>query len=201
MLSSIRSMAESARDLRLELYEQYQRVPEHQRAEIIEGTLYVLPRPAPAHANAASVLGGELSGPFQRGRGGPGGWWILHEPELQLIELAPISPDLAGWRVERMPELPATAYFTVVPDWVCEVLSRSTESIDRTKKLPLYAAHGVGHAWLVDPVGKTLEVYTLGEGRQWRQVQVYQGEGRLRIPPFDAIEFELAALWSPPVRT
>jgi Uma2 family endonuclease len=194
-------MAESARDLRLELYEQYQRVPEHQRAEIIEGTLYVLPRPAPAHANAASVLGGELSGPFQRGRGGPGGWWILHEPELQLIELAPISPDLAGWRVERMPELPATAYFTVVPYWVCEVLSRSTEAIDRTKKLPLYATHGVGHAWLVDPIGKTLEVYTLGEGRQWRQVQVYQGEGRLRIPPFEAVELELAALWSPPVRT
>ncbi len=194
-------MAESARDLRLELYEQYQRVPEHQRAEIIEGTLYVLPRPAPAHANAASVLGGELSGPFQRGRGGPGGWWILHEPELQLIELAPISPDLAGWRVERMPELPATAYFTLVPDWVCEVLSRSTEAIDRTKKLPLYAAHGVRHAWLVDPIGKTLEVYTLGEGRQWRQVQVYQGEGRLRIPPFEAVELEPAALWSPPVRT
>jgi Uma2 family endonuclease len=194
-------MAQGVRDVRLELYEQYLRVPAPQRAEIIEGTLYVAPRPAPAHANTTSVLGIELGGPFQRGRGGPGGWWILDEPELHLTELEPISPELAGWRVERMPQLPDTAYFTLVPDWVCEVLSRSTESIDRTKKLPLYAAHGVLHAWLVDPTNQTLEVHTLGEGKRWRQVQLHQGGGRLRVPPFEAIELELAALWSPPVRT
>ena len=130
-------MAQAAKDPRVELYERYQKVPAHQCAEIIRGTLYVLPRPSPRHANAASALGGELSGPFQRGRGGPGGWWILDEPELQLVPLEPIVPDLAGWRVERMPSLPDTAYFSVVPDWICEVLSKSTESIDRNEKLPL----------------------------------------------------------------
>lgn len=191
-------MAQAAPDRRKVLYEQYRNVPEHRCAEIIEGTLYVSPRPSPAHVNAASVLGGELSGPFQRGRGGPGGWWILFEPELWLVELEPISPDLAGWRVERMPALPDTAYFSVVPDWVCEVLSKSNESVDRTKKLPLYAERGVQHVWLVDPLAKTLEVYTLGDEGRWREVQTYQGDVRVRAAPFEAIELELFALWSAP---
>lgn len=176
------------------LYEAYCAVPDHQRAEIVDGILYVSPRPAPRHANATSVLGGELNGAFQRGRGGPGGWWILDEPELQLVALAPVSPDLAGWRVARMPELPETAYFTLAPDWICEVLSKSTETLDRNKKLPLYAAHGVAHVWLVDPVAKTLEVHALAE----HHVRIYEGDLRIRAAPFDAIEIDLAALWSTP---
>jgi Uma2 family endonuclease len=195
---SYKSMTQAARDWRLALYERYKEVPSHQHAEIIGGTLYVMPRPAPPHANAASVLGGELSGPFQRGRDGPGGWWILDEPEMQLVPLEPMVPDLAGWRVERMPSLPETAYFTLVPDWVCEVLSKSTEVIDRNEKLPLYAAHGVRHAWLIDPIGKTLEVHALGDERRWREVRVYQGDIHVRAAPFEAIELELTALWSPP---
>lgn len=191
-------MAEPAEDRRRALYEAYQKVPERQHAEIIRGTLYVLPRPSPPHANAASVLGGELNGPFQRGRGGPGGWWILDEPELHLIELEPMVPDLAGWRVERMPALPNTAYFSLAPDWVCEVLSKSTESIDRNEKLPLYAAHGVEHVWLVDPIAKTLEVHAHPEAGRWREIRVYQGEVRIRVAPFEAIELELDALWTPP---
>ena len=144
------------------------------------------------------MLGGELSGPFQRGRGGPGGRWILDEPELWLVDFEPVVPDLAGWRVERMPDLPDTAYFTVVPDWICEVLSKSTESIDRGEKLPLYAAHGVRHAWLIDPIAKTLEVHVLGDEGRWREVQVYEGDVRVRAAPFEAVELELSALWSPP---
>jgi len=186
-------------DARQALYEAYCAVPDHQRAEIIDGTLYVLPRPAPRHANATSVLGGELNGAFQRGRGGPGGWWILDEPELHLVELEPMSPDLAGWRVERMPALPETAYFVLVPDWVCEVLSKSTEAIDRNKKLPIYAAHGVGFVWLIDPIAKSLEVHTLGENRRWRDVRIYEGDVRVRAEPFSAIELDLSALWSSPV--
>lgn len=155
--------AVAARDRREELYREYLAVPEHLRAEIIDGTLYVLPRPAPRHANALSVLGAELHGPFQRGRGGPGGWWILDEPELQLEPEVPLSPDLAAWRVERMSSLPETPYFSIAPDWICEVLSRSTEHVDRTKKLPYYAAHGVRQVWLVDPIEKRLEVHTLGD--------------------------------------
>src|SRR5258706_12357864 len=105
-------MVQPARDRRDELYEEYLNVPSHLRAEIIDGTLYVLPRPAPRHANATSVLGGELNGAFQRGRGGPGGWWILFEPELQLLALEPMAPDLAGWRCGGPPRRPAAAHFS-----------------------------------------------------------------------------------------
>lgn len=181
-------------DLRQALYDAYLKVPDHQRAEIIDGTLYVSPRPSPRHADAASGLVGELRNPFQRGRGGPGGWWILFEPELQLQALEPMAPDLAGWRVERMPVLPDTAYFTLPPDWICEVLSRSTEKTDRDKKLPIYAAHGVAHVWLVDPIEKTLEVHALVD----RRVQLYQGDVGVKADPFSAVEIDLAALWSPP---
>lgn len=191
-------MVRPVRDPRDDLYEEYLQVPAHLRAEIVGGTLYVSPRPAPAHANAASVLGGELSGPFQRGRGGPGGWWILFEPELQLDLKAPTVPDLAGWRAERMPDLPETAYFTIVPDWICEVLSRSTEKLDRDEKLPYYAHHGVRHVWLIDPLDKRLEVYTLGDDRTWRAVRTFEGDAPVRAEPFTAIELELAALWTKP---
>jgi Uma2 family endonuclease len=183
-------------DRRQVLYDAYCAVPEHQRAEIIDGTLYVSPRPAPRHANATSVLGAELNGPFQRGRGGPGGWWILDEPELHLVALEPMAPDLAGWRKERMPDLPETAFFTLAPDWICEVLSKSTEAVDRTKKLPIYAAHRVSHVWLIDPIAKTLEVHTLGDDRRWRDVRIFEGDARVRAEPFAAIELDLAELWA-----
>lgn len=186
-------------DPRQLLYDAYLAVPDHQRAEIIDGTLYVSPRPAPRHANATSVLQGELNGAFQRGRGGPGGWWILFEPELQLVDLEPMSPDIAGWRVERMPALPDTAYFTIAPNWVCEVLSKSTESVDRNKKLPIYAQRGVDHVWLIDPIAKLLEVYVLGGDRRWQHVRVFEGDARVRAVPFEAIELDLSALWSSPI--
>ncbi|HWO24714.1 MAG TPA: Uma2 family endonuclease [Kofleriaceae bacterium] len=182
-------------DHRQALYDAFCAVPEHQRAEIIDGTLYVSPRPAPRHANAVTGLGAELRGPFQRGRGGPGGWRILFEPELHLVALEPMAPDIAGWRVERMPALPKTAYFTLAPDWVCEVLSKSTEAVDRTKKLPIYAAHGVGHVWLIDPIAETLEVYSLGSDGRWRDVRIYEGSATVRAEPFAAIEIDLAGLW------
>jgi Uma2 family endonuclease len=183
-------------DRRQALYDAYCAVPEHQRAEIIDGTLYVSARPAPRYANATSVLGGELNGAFQLGRGGPGGWWILDEPELQLVDFEPIVPDLAGWRVERMPTLPDTASFTLRPDWICEVLSRSTEAVDRHKKLPLYARHGVPHVWLIDPIAKTLEVHTLDDDRRWRDVRIHEGNARVRADPFAAIQLDLSALWA-----
>ncbi|HWO22609.1 MAG TPA: Uma2 family endonuclease [Kofleriaceae bacterium] len=178
------------------LYEAYCAVPEHQRAEIIDGTLHVSPKLAPHQANAKTGLGSELNSAFQRGRGGPGGWWILFEPELHLVSLEPMAPDIAGWRVERMPALPEIAYFTLAPDWVCEVLSKSTEAIDRMKKLPIYAAHSVSHVWLIDPIAKTLEVHTLGDDRRWRDVRIYEGDARVRAEPFAAIEIELAGLWA-----
>jgi Uma2 family endonuclease len=177
------------------LYDAYCAVPEHLRTEIIDGTLYVSPRPAPRHANATSILVSELNGAFQRGRDGPGGWWILFEPELQLVPLEPMVPNLAGWRVERLPSLPETAYFTLAPDWIGEVPSKSMELVNRAKKLPIYAAHGVAHVWLIDPIAKSLEVHTLGEDRRWRDVRIYEGDARVRAEPFSAIEIDLATLW------
>ncbi|HEY6560111.1 MAG TPA: Uma2 family endonuclease [Polyangiaceae bacterium] len=193
-------MAEPAKDRKKELYEAYLAVPRHLRAEIIRGTLHVMPRPAPRHASASSVLGGRLNGPFQLGDGGPGGWWILFEPELHLEPEEPVVPDLAGWRLETLPELPDAAFFTIAPDFACEVLSKSTEKLDRDEKLPLYAAHGVRHVWLVDPIARTLEAYTLGERGRWREVRHYRADDRARIAPFDAVELDLSLLWSSPRR-
>ncbi|HEY5569545.1 MAG TPA: Uma2 family endonuclease [Gammaproteobacteria bacterium] len=175
-------------------YEDLRAVPEHLVAEIFDGELYATPRPAPPHAHAASVLGGELSGPFHRGRGGPGGWWILDEPELHLGTDV-LVPDLAGWRRERLPALPTTPYFALAPDWVCEILSPSTETIDRAKKLAIYAREGIRHAWLVNPASQTLEVLRL-ESQRWAVLAIHEGTATVRAEPFDAIELELAALWT-----
>jgi Uma2 family endonuclease len=175
-------------------YEELLALPEHVVGEIIRGALVTSPRPAAPHANAASNLGGELHGPFRRGRGGPGGWLVLDEPELHLHGDV-LVPDLAGWRRARMPVLPDAVAFELAPDWVCEVLSPSTAAIDRADKLPIYARERVAHAWLLDPVATTLEVLRLEDGA-WRLVATWRGEAVVRAEPFDAIELELAALWA-----
>ncbi len=174
-------------------YADLEDVPPHQVGEILEGELIVSPRPASRHARAASRLGGELMGPFDRGREGPGGWLILVEPELRLSRDA-LVPDLAGWRRERMPRMPDTPAFTLAPDWVCEVVSPSTASIDRGAKMRAYAREGVAHLWLVEPLAQQLEVYRLGEGG-WRLLGVHGGGEQVRAEPFDAVPLELGALW------
>src|SRR5579862_5726601 len=146
-------------------YEDLLAVPETLVAEIINGVLVTQPRPASRHARAASSLGGELYGPFDRGKGGPGGWILLDEPELHLHGDV-LVPDLAGWRRERMPELPDAAAFDLAPDWICEVLSHSTAASDRAEKMPVYARERVGHIWLVDPIARTLEACRL-ENERW----------------------------------
>jgi Uma2 family endonuclease len=161
-----------------------------------------MPRPAPEHATASSALGIEIGGPFHRGRGGPGGWRILDEPELHFPdptepgEIEALVPDLAGWKRERMPALPRTAYFTLAPDWICEVVSKSTEDFDREEKMPVYAREGVRHAWLVDPIAKTLEVYTLTASGRWGDAETFRDTEIVRAVPFDAIELDLSALWT-----
>ena len=167
--------------------------PAHRVAEIVDGTLYTQPRPAPPHAVASSRLGFNLGGPFDRGRGGPGGWWIIDEPELHLGEDI-LVPDLAGWRRERMAELPDTAHFGLAPDWVCEVLSASTRRLDLHGKRPVYAREGVAHLWLVDPADRTLEAFELREG-QWVLVATAQDDDPVSIHPFDAVTFGLGDLW------
>ena len=167
--------------------------PAHMVAEIIDGTLHTHPRPAPAHTLASSALGNDLGNPFQFGRGGPGGWWILDEPELHFGEDVLVS-DLAGWRRERMPELPDTAYFTLAPDWVCEVLSPGTRRIDLYEKRPIYAREGVNHLWFVDPLDRGLEAFEL-RNRRWVLIASLKDDAAVSVPPFEAITFSLADLW------
>ncbi len=168
-------------------------LPEHLVGEIIGGRLVTHPRPAPKHARAYSILGGKLIRHFDEGDGGPGGWWILDEPEIH-IGADILVPDLAGWRRERLPALPQTAWFELTPDWVCEVLSPTTARVDRAEKLPLYARWGVGHAWLVDPDLRTLEAYANEAGR-WVWLATLKDDDPVALPPFDAVTFSLAGLW------
>jgi Uma2 family endonuclease len=183
-------------------YADLEAVPAIKVAELIRGTLHVMPRPASRHARASSRLGIKLGGPFDLGEGGPGGWWILDEPELHFPdptapgEIDALVPDLAGWRLQRMPRVPDVAAFTLAPDWICEVLSKSTEDVDREEKMPVYAREGVRHAWLIDPIAKTLEVYTLGADGTWGEPVRHGGADVVRAPPFEAIGLELSALWT-----
>jgi Uma2 family endonuclease len=174
-------------------------LPENVVGQIVDGELVVAPRPAPAHVNATSSLGGELVGPYSRGRGGPGGWIILDEPELHLGEQV-LVPDLAGWLRERMPRLPETAWFELRPDWVCEVLSPSTAILDRTRKQDIYRQHGVPWLWFVDPPSRTIEVLRLS-GQDWVVAGTFGGESEARIPPFDAVAIDVGALWDAPAGT
>ena len=167
--------------------------PPHRVAEVVDGVLYTNPRPALPHARASSSLGVKIGGPFDHDAGGPGGWWIIDEPELHLGEDI-LVPDLAGWRRERMPDFPETAYGTLAPDWVCEVLSPSTRKLDLHGKRPVYAREGVAHLWLVDPVDRTLEAFELREG-EWVLIATAGNDDPVRIRPFEAVSFSLGDLW------
>ena len=186
-------VAKRAQDRRA-TYADVEALPANMVGEIIRGVLYAHPRPASPHAAAASALGEELGPPFKRGRGGPGGWVILDEPELHLAEDV-LVPDLAGWRRERMPEMPHAPAFELSPDWVCEVLSPSTAAIDRAEKIPIYARERVAHVWFVDPLEKFLEVLRL-DGATYRLIATMHGDAKVHAEPFDAIELDLAVLWA-----
>lgn len=170
-------------------------LPENMVGEIINGELYAQARPAGPHGHAEVGMSADLLFSFQRGRGGPGGWWILVEPELHLPPNV-LVPDLAGWRRERMPKIPQDHRFIVAPDWVCEILSPSTARKDRVLKMRAYAEQGVAHCWLLDPLARTLEVYSLRDNH-WQQDASFGGDETFRAPPFEAVEFALADWWLP----
>jgi Uma2 family endonuclease len=173
-------------------------LPENVKGEIIDGVLYALPRPRARHANVESILGADLLNPFQRGRGGPGGWWILPEPGITLPGSPEFSPDLAGWRRDRLQVLPEDRSIDVVPDWICEILSPSTRGFDQRIKRPFYARIGVGYLWYVDLEARSLTVSQLqpheGSGR-WVELGVYGEDDVIRAAPFDAIEIALGEWW------
>lgn len=174
-------------------YEDLLQVPDHMVAEIIDGELFTTPRPALPHARTSGALHNHLYDPFDEGRGGPGGWWILFEPELHFKNDI-VVPDVAGWRRERLAAIPDAAYLTLAPDWLCEILSPSTERLDRQRKLRIYARERVQHLWLMNPIQRTLEIYSLFSGH-WTLSATHGGDEVVRPTPFDAVPLELARIW------
>ena len=169
-------------------------LPPDVKGEIIEGVLYTMTRPRGRHQRTGLVIGGVLLGPFDQGRGGPGGWWIVPEPGIELPNTPEIAPDIAGWRRERLPDLPDDAPIRVVPDWVCEILSPSTRRHDLLVKKPYYAKVGVAHHWLIDLAARTLTVYRLESGR-WVELGVFGDEREARAEPFADVPLVVASWW------
>jgi Uma2 family endonuclease len=195
-------MGDAAR--RAATYDDVLAAPEGMTAEILAGELYLSPRPAADHVSIEGDVFGDLRERFGRRRGGPGpgGWWILIEPELHLGDPDPTTivavPDIAGWRRERLPEIPRAAAITVAPDWICEVLSPGARNVrrDRIVKPEVYASRGIGHLWLIDPVAQLLEVHRL-VGGLYARAQAFSGDVRVRAEPFDAVELDIGAWWIP----
>ena len=174
-------------------YADIEALPPHVTGEIIFDVLHSHPRPSPRHGLAANRLSQQVTGPFDLGSGGPGGWIFIVEPELHLGPHV-VVPDLAGWRRERLTPFPETAYIDTPPDWLCEVLSPSTQAIDRTDKLTVYAEFGVKHCWYVDPNAKTLEVLAL-TGSKWLLAATFKNADPVTAPPFEVHTFPLDVLW------
>jgi len=189
------SFAPVAEPKRKATYDDVLAAPEHQVAEILDGELFLSPRPASPHARASSRLGATLD-VLDREAGAsapPGGWIFLSEPELHLGPDV-LVPYIAGWCRERMPRIPNAPWLDLAPDWLCETLSPSTARIDRTRKLRIYAREGVRHVWLIDPLARTLEVLAL-EGDRWVVAETHGGDDVVRAAPFVTIEVALARLW------
>jgi Uma2 family endonuclease len=187
-------MADPAR--RKATYADLEALPANVVGEILFGVLHAMPRPRIRHARAATRLGSRLGPPFDDGIGGPGGWVFLDEPELHLGEDV-LVPDIAGWRRERLPELPDAAYLTLSPDWICEVLSPSTRALDVTDKRAIYLRERIAHLWFVDP---QLDALTL-EVQRWSEsgyvvVATHRGDAVVRAEPFEAVDLALGALWA-----
>jgi len=174
-------------------YDDLYAIPENTIGEIIDGELFVTPRPSARHTHAASVLGIEVGPPYHLGRSGPGGWIILDETEILLGEHL-LVPDLAGWRKERFPGAPKDNWISVSPDWVCEVLSPRTARLDKVRKMPIYAQYAVPCLWLVDPAARTLDVFELAAGK-WVLLAAFAEDDKVRAEPFGEIEIELKNLW------
>jgi Uma2 family endonuclease len=178
-----------------ELWAQLEALPEHLKGEIIDGQLYVQARPRPRHARGIGYLGRFLGGAFDYDEDGPGGWWIVPEPGIELPRAAEVSPDLAGWRSDHMPEIPPESEpFRSVPDWVCEVLSASNARYDQQTKVPFYASIGVPWLWMVDTRSRLIEVRRLSQGK-WAVEAVFTEEREARMPPFEAAVVPLHRLW------
>ena len=177
--------------------------PKGVTTEIIDGELYMQARPTERHSQALMGMIESLRPSFERGKGGPGGWWIRAEPQVSFEDRdwRTLVPDLAGWRRERLPVLPRRwADLTVAPDWVCEILSPSTMRLDRTQKMAIYAEAGIAHLWMADPLACTLEIFELIDGR-WTLTAAHGGKPEISAAPFDTVPLTLGDLWLPEEET
>jgi Uma2 family endonuclease len=191
----IGAMAGPARKIAPATMADLEALPAHIKGEIIDGVLHTQPRPRARHQNVITLVDHELFEPYRRGRGGPGGWWILPEPGIELPGSPEFSPDLAGWRRERMPELPDDDAIRVVPDWLCEIFTPKTRRYAQETKRPFYARIGVTWLWYIDLGAGTFTVSRLHEGK-WLEYGVYVGDQRVRAEPFEAVEIDMAPWWS-----
>jgi Uma2 family endonuclease len=164
--------------------------------EIIDGVLYTMTKPRARHQRTTRLIGGAIGAPFDDGRDGPDGWWIITEPGIELPNTPEISPDVAGWRRTRMPELPVDEPIRIVPDWVCEILSKSTRRHDLLIKMPYYARVGVAYAWVVDLEARVLTAQRLESGR-WVTIGTFSDETEARIEPFDVVPLDVRGWWPP----
>jgi Uma2 family endonuclease len=172
-------------------------LPEELGAEIVDGEIVQKAAPDFEHGNAQLGLGAILRGPFQRrpgGPGGPGGWWLGSEVDIEFEVHEVYCPDLAGWRRDHCPQRPTGRPVRIRPDWVCEVLSRSTASRDQVKKLRTYLRCGVGHYWIVAPEHETLTVMRNGPDG-FVVVLTAARPDRVRAEPFEAIEIHVGLLF------
>ena len=171
-------------------------IPEDERYhEVIDGELVRKAMPTFEHGDAQSALASRIKGPFQRRPGGtlPGGWWIGTEVEIELAPSHVYRPDVVGWRRERVPERPRGTPISIRPDWICEVLSRSTAHVDMGNKRLGYHRAGVAHYWLVDPINGTLAVLEWTAAGYLVALVAGRGE-KVRAAPFEAIEIDVSEL-------
>lgn len=172
-------------------------IPEEERFhELIDGEIIEKAAPSPEHADGQGGLLAALRPPFQRGpgRGGPGGWWLLPEVEVRLATGQIVRPDVAGWRRERCPSRPTGPVVSVLPDWICEVVSPSNANHDTVKKLRLYHRVGLPHYWLVDTRDETLTVLRHTAEGYLTILRAERGD-TVRAEPFDAIELHVGTLF------
>ncbi len=191
-------MADPARKIEPATMADLEALPANIKGEIIDGVLYTQPRPRAVHQNTISWIEHELFGPYRRHRGGPGGWWILPEPGIELPDAPEVSPDVAGWRRERMPVLPRDEPIRVVPDWVCEIFTKRTRAYVQDIKRPFYARVGVEWLWHVDLDTQTFTINRLNQGK-WVELGVHVGNQFVHAEPFDIVELNLECWWSPNV--
>jgi Uma2 family endonuclease len=183
---------------KLATYQDLLRLADDVRAEILAGDIVTAPAPLPKHSKAQRALGGFIGRPFDddHEHGGPGGWWIFIEVDIQFAAHDVVRPDLSGWRRERLADPGEQRPIEVTPDWVCEVLSPSTAARDKVAKRKLYAKHGVRHYWIVDVDARTLEAFELRRG-QWVLLDSYDDASAARIPPFEQVELAIGRLFLP----